>query len=252
VTAGAGAPRAELAYHRPAMALGSRTTRWIAAASLAANLAIAAVLGARWVARQRSEPPALPSRERARAELFHAFAGAVRRDVVMLGDSLTDRGEWWELLERPVANRGIAGDTIAGVAARLDDVVALAPRAVFVLIGVNDLLEGAAPEAMAERHARLIAELRRRLPRARIVVESLLPIREALVALDEPLASAAVVRANQLCRLGALSAGADWLDLTPVLADAAGELDARYSSDGLHLSAAGYRAWAAALRPYLP
>lgn len=231
-----------------AMLLDARRLRWIAAVSIACNLSALALFAMR---NHGSQPPALPSREQARADLFHAIA-AGHRDVVMLGDSLTDRGEWWELLERPVANRGIAADTIARLRARLDDVVALAPRVVFVLIGVNDLLEGATPEAMARDHAALLAELRRRLPAARIVVESLLPIRDEIVARDEPLTSAAVHRANELLARGAAAAGVDWVDVATHLADTSGELDVRYSSDGLHLTGAGYRAWAEALRRYLP
>lgn len=231
-----------------AMPLDARRLRWIAAVSIALNLAAVAVFAAR---HRGPRAPGLPSREQARADLFHALAGE-RRDVVMLGDSLTDRGEWSELLGRPVANRGIAADTIADVRARLDDVVALAPRTVFVLIGVNDLLNGATPEAMANDHAALVGELRRRLPQARIVVESLLPIRDEIVARDEPLASATVHEANQRLARAAAAAGVEWADVAVRLADASGELDARYSSDGLHLSGAGYRAWAEALRAYLP
>ena len=58
--------------------------------------------------------------------------------------------------------------------------------------------------------------------------------------------------ANALIQPGVTAAGAEWLDVYPALADATGQLDPRYSSDGLHLSPAGYRAWAARLRPYLP
>ena len=232
------------------MDLGPRWLRWIAALSLALNAAAAIVWAARHVHRRA---PAVASREQARAQLFHELAaGAIHRDVVVLGDSLTERGEWWELLDRPVANRGVANDTVADVRARIGDVVALEPRVVFVLIGVNDLLAGAAPEAVAAGHAALVAELRRQLPRARLVVESLLPIRDEIVARDEPLATATVRRANALLERGATAAGADWVDVAGRLADPTGELDPRYSSDGLHLSAAGYRAWAAALRPYLP
>jgi lysophospholipase L1-like esterase len=227
--------------------------RWIAGLSLALNAALAGLLGLRHL-RPPAPAPAPALRERARIDLFHALAAGpvTHRDVVMVGDSLTERGEWWELLERPVANRGVAGDTVEAVRARLDDVAALDPRIVFVLVGVNDLLSGASPEALAAGHAGLIAELRGRLPRARIVAESLLPIRDELVARDAELTSATVRRANELCRRGASAAGADWLDLHARLADPDGELDPRYSSDGLHLSGAGYRAWAAAVLPYLP
>src|SRR3954465_13997073 len=92
--------------------------RWLAAPSLALNL----VLVALWGARQLRPRPASGLRDRMRGDLFHALATAAvtHRDVVVVGDSLTERGEWWELLDRPVANRGVAGDTVAAVRARLD------------------------------------------------------------------------------------------------------------------------------------
>jgi lysophospholipase L1-like esterase len=233
------------------MAAGARTVRWIAALSLAVNAAVAAVYLARHLA---SPVPGRPSREVARAALFRELAtgAAAEREVVVLGDSLTERGEWAELLERPVANRGIAGDTVADVRARLDDIVALEPRVLFVLVGVNDLAAGAWPAVLAIQHAALATDLRRRLPRTRIIVESLLPIRDEIVARDGALTTAAVRRTNELVQRATAGSGAEWLDVHAVLADATGELDPRYASDGVHLSPAGYRAWAAALRPYLP
>lgn len=233
------------------MAAGTRTVRWIAALSLAVNAAFAAVYVSRHlVAPAHGRAP----RELARAALFRELAtgAAAERDVVVLGDSLTERGEWSELLEQPVANRGISGDTVADVWSRLDDIVALEPRVVFVLVGVNDLAAGASPAVLAMHHAALVMELRRRLPRTRIVVESLLPIRDELVAGDDRLTTAAVRRTNELLQRATAGAGADWLDVHAPLADATGALDPRYASDRVHLSPAGYRAWAAALRPYLP
>ena len=145
--------------------------RWVAAASLAVNLAFALVCVSRQIRRQ---VPDVPSRGQARAALFRELAAgpSAHRDVVVLGDSLTERGEWWELLDRPVANRGIAGDTVENVRARLDDIIALEPRVLFVLVGVNDLLAGASPELLASRHTQLVVELRRRMPRTRVVVSS--------------------------------------------------------------------------------
>lgn len=244
----------------PPSTQATRAIRWIAVVSLAINAALIATWAVRHL-RARGERP--PSRERARAELFQALAGAphqdmhpdmhrdMHQDIVALGDSLTDRGEWWELLGRPVANRGIAGDTVEAVRARVDDVVALAPRIVLLQVGINDLLAGAAPEALAERHAALLAELRRRLPRARIVAESLLPIRDDLVARDTALTTTTVQRANRLLQPAAAAAGAEWLDAYQPLADPTGQLDPRFSSDGLHLSARGYQAWARAIAAHL-
>ena len=233
------------------MSAGARTVRWIAALSLAVNAAVGAVYLARHLV---SPAHTRSSREQARGALFHELAtgSPAQRDVVVLGDSLTERAEWWELLERPVANRGVAGDTVADVRARLDDIVAIEPRVLFVLVGINDLAAGTPPDVLAMNHAGLVGELRWRLPHARIVVESLLPVRDQLVGRDDKLTTAAVRRSNQLLERAAAGAGTEWLDVNAALADATGELDPRYASDAVHLSPAGYRAWAAALAPFLP
>src|ERR1700722_10010799 len=70
--------------------------------------------------------------------------------LVFLGDSITqgwgdDMGGSFPGVK--VANRGISGDTSRGVLIRLkDDVLALHPSGVVILIGCNDLEEGADPE----------------------------------------------------------------------------------------------------------
>ena len=79
-----------------------------------------------------------------------AWARQVEQDqhaVVFLGDSITQG--WGDGLGAAfpgmkVANRGISGDTTRGVLIRLEeDVLALDPAAVVLLIGTNDLEEGA-------------------------------------------------------------------------------------------------------------
>jgi hypothetical protein len=89
-------------------------------------------------------------------ERRQSFAQTVRRDrgaVVFLGDSIThgwgdDLGGNFPTLKG--ANRGIGGDTSRGVLVRLrEDVLVLRPRAVVLLIGTNDIEQGAAPETIA-------------------------------------------------------------------------------------------------------
>src|ERR671918_2340509 len=76
-----------------------------------------------------------------------------QKAVVFLGDSITQG--WGGGLGAAfpgvkVANRGISGDTTRGVLIRLrEDVLALDPAAVVILIGTNDLDEGATPETIA-------------------------------------------------------------------------------------------------------
>jgi len=83
---------------------------------------------------------------------FHSVE-ADQEAIVFFGDSITQG--WSELLEPSfpglkVANRGISGDTTRGMLIRLDeDVIALNPSAVVMLMGTNDLAENATPEQIA-------------------------------------------------------------------------------------------------------
>ena len=58
----------------------------------------------------------------------------------MLGDSLTEWGNWHELVpEFRIINPGIGGDTSSGVLDRLQEVIGRRPKVVFVMIGTNDI-----------------------------------------------------------------------------------------------------------------
>src|SRR5262249_30423801 len=99
-------------------------------------------------------------------------------DIVMLGDSLTHFGEWGELLDRPrVANRGVGMDTTRDVLDRIDAVTALRPRVLFLMIGINDLLDGSRAPDVAARTEHIVAAIHATSPSTRIVIESVLPVR---------------------------------------------------------------------------
>ena len=85
-----------------------------------------------------------------RATLFESLP-ASEDDIVMLGNSITDGGEWAELLgDAHVKNRGISGDTTDGVLERLGTITRGRPAKVFLLIGINDFSKG----VPARRHRR--------------------------------------------------------------------------------------------------
>lgn len=179
---------------------------------------------------------------------MHALTPLAAGDVVLLGDSLTEWGDWVALLGDPrVRNRGIAGDTVDGVQRRLDPILAARPRLIVLMIGINDLLGGAEPQAVLAGQRALIARIRVEAPATRLVVASLLPVEPHAVGVRHN-PRVAVVNAG-LAPL-AREAGAEWLDLWPAMGGDAG-LDRRYTYDGLHLNGDGYAVWAGALKPVL-
>src|SRR5712671_5615183 len=98
-----------------------------------------------------------------RRSAWHQRAQQDQKAVVFLGDSITqgwgdDMGGSFPGVK--LANRGISGDTTRGVLIRLqDDVLALHPSAIVLLIGTNDLEEGADPETIAANLQLILARL---------------------------------------------------------------------------------------------
>ena len=176
-----------------------------------------------------------------------------KKDIVMLGNSLTDGCEFHELLgNRHVKNRGIVGDIIQGLIDRIDPIVQGQPRKLFIMCGVNDISHDVSADSIARAMERLILIVKQGSPRTKIYLQSLLPfnndVREwkLLKGRDH-----IVVQANQLLEQVARRHGVTWINLYPLFADDQGRLRADLTNDGLHLMGKGYLIWRDALAPHL-
>ena len=181
-------------------------------------------------------------------------AWAARREqdrgaVVFLGDSITQGWGGGLAAAFPgmkVANRGISGDTTRGVLIRLqDDVLALDPAAVVLLIGTNDLDEGATPEIIAGNLTLMLAAMKRHNPRMPIVLCLVFPSSESMRRPAEK------IKAVNALYLAAVKNDPQVipLDTWTLFADPNGNAIAAEFPDLLHPNEAGYAKWAAALRP---
>jgi len=166
--------------------------------------------------------------------------------IVMLGDSLTEAAPWGDLTGcRPIANRGIGGDTTARVLGRLEEVLNMQPRAVFLMVGVNDISLRVPSESTAKTMAAILDRLNGTA--AQIFVQYVLPItasygkkrmNDEISALNTTIATLVAGRPNTTP-----------IDLRPLVAGADGYLREEFSWDGLHLSARGYEVWRDAIAP---
>ena len=169
--------------------------------------------------------------------------------VVFLGDSITQG--WGGGLGAAfpgvkVANRGISGDTTRGVLLRLeDDVLVLDPAVVVLLIGTNDLEEGATPETVAGNVRLILAALKQHNPRMPVILCQVMPSSEST---RRP---ADQIRALNALYLAAVKNDPQVipLDTWLLFADANGDASPAEFPDLLHPNEVGYAKWAAALRP---
>ena len=164
-------------------------------------------------------------------------------EIVMLGDSLTERHDWAGSLNVPhiIRNRGISGDTSDGVLVRLKEIIASRPNAVFVLIGTNDLWSNNTAKTTAMNVEKIILTLRANNPQLPIFLQTVFPLRSD-PARNEKVQSINV-RLVDLARTNSVTI----VDTYSLMVDERGLLKSLYTDDGVHLTPAGYKAWVSLL-----
>lgn len=172
-------------------------------------------------------------------------------DIVFLGNSITDGGEFAELFGMPnIKNRGIRSDVITGVEKRLGQVTSGRPAKIFLLIGINDVSHNLTVDQLAERYERLVKKIREQTPDTKLYIQSVMPINNDYKRYRNLTGREKVIPAlNARLRGIASKNGAEYVDLWPALKTKDGKLNPKYTNDGLHLNGSGYRAWARTIEP---
>lgn len=166
-------------------------------------------------------------------------------DIVFLGDSLTDGGEFSELFGMEcIKNRGIRSDDIPGVEKRLDPILSGNPKKIFLLIGINDISHGTSVNKLAQQYEKLVKKIAAQSPGTKLYLQSVLPVNNFFKRYKSLQGKeTAITELNERIKSIARSYGATWVDLRPALADESGNLKIEYTNDGLHLNGQGYQAW---------
>ncbi len=175
-----------------------------------------------------------------------------RGEILLIGDSITDGGEWSELFNnRKVKNRGISGDVTQGVLDRLEEITEGRPRKVFLMIGVNDLARGMPAEKITENILLIVERIRRASPKTKIYMQSILPVNDEFTRFSNHVDKGEEIKAiNQNLQEGA-GVQYKYIDLYNDFATPEGKLNPEYTNDGLHLTGAGYLKWKDIIQKYI-
>lgn len=162
-------------------------------------------------------------------------------DIVFLGDSITDEGEWADWFpDWPIRNRGISADTTTGVLRRLDSILEGTPAKLFLMIGHNDLaVQGKPPERVLQHYRQILQQIRERTPHTQVYVQSVLPVALRPQAVELNLK---IRQVNQSLERLAAQFGYPYVDLHAVFLDG-NQLNLAYTTDGIHLNGDGYALW---------
>ena len=159
---------------------------------------------------------------------------------VIVGDSLTmwfppdklSKNNLW-------LNQGISGENTTQILRRLKykDFGQTKPDRIYVMAGINDLRQGAADQTILNNHRQIMRQLHKDYPQAEIIVQSILPTRFASIP-DRRLRYL-----NQQLEMITAQEGVSFLDIYDVFLNQEGQLRRELTTDGIHLSMAGYEAW---------
>ena len=172
------------------------------------------------------------------------------KEIVFLGDSITDRCEWFELFSNPnVRNRGLSGDKTDGVLDRLSEVTESKPAKIFIMIGVNDIRHNVSDSTIAENYVKIINRTKLESPNSKIYIQSVLPVNNDIGT--PKTTNEKVNELNNILKEIASHFGIPFIDINTKLQNGDGQLDAKYSEDGLHINGNAYLVWKSVIEEFV-
>ena len=198
-----------------------------------------------------------------RVAQFEQEAPIVEEDIVLLGDSLTEGGDWSKYFPKTEAklnkkggairNRGIVGDTAEGIYDRLDQIIPGKPYKLFFLCGANDVSHDLSADTIVARIEKVLVKIMEECPKTKIYLQSMLPFNESFKRykkLDGKTYMVALVneRLEQLAKRLKIK----YINIHPLFLEEGTEsMNPEITADGLHLKKEGYEIWSNAIGKYV-
>jgi lysophospholipase L1-like esterase len=167
--------------------------------------------------------------------------------TVLIGDSITEIFNDRELLAQytqetgiAVYNRGISGDTTDRLIERLEDnLFNIKPRNVVLLIGTNDFGLKADLDYVYNNIKFIVETILERCPDVNLILEAVLPV-GGKIQNPKRRYNKKTLKLNEKLKLLAQTKNIAYFDITDKISDKHGNLDSKYTYDGLHPNVYGF------------
>ena len=178
-----------------------------------------------------------------------------KKEIVMIGNSLTENGGDWSLRlhKKQVRNRGVIGDDAQGIYDRLDEITAAKPKKIFIMVGINDLSHDLSVDSILCQITKVIDKIRQDTPKTKLYIQSILPINESFGRYKKLEGKSDLIPVINLgLELLASSRKAHFINLFSLFTEEDTHLLRKeLTNDGLHLNEMGYEIWSKALKKHL-
>lgn len=181
-----------------------------------------------------------------------------KENIVFLGDSITD---FYDLdkyfYDYNVVNSGISGNNTLDILNNMEErVYRYNPTKVVLLIGTNDLLRDTSNEEIAKNIEKIIIEIKKNRPLAKIYLESIYPVNDTSNSkinhsMVHNRKNKDIGEINEMIKKIAKKEKITYIDMYSILEDSEGNIKTEYTKEGLHMSDNGYKVITKTLKEYL-
>lgn len=185
-----------------------------------------------------------PNEPKPRNTIFQTFTPQVT--VVMIGDSITEGGEWSDIFpQTKIANRGIGGDKTDDILRRMEPIFSVNAKKAFVMIGINDIYNWQTIDTIFNNYIDIVRQLKSK--GTDVYIQSTLECSKNKCGdkLEK------VRELNKKLKAYAAEQKITYININDGLTTEEDGLLGQYSLDGVHLLGSGYLKWSKTLSPYI-
>lgn len=167
-----------------------------------------------------------------------------KADIVMLGNSITARADWSELLDRnDIVNRGIDSDVTEGYLNRMGSIYSVCPKICFIMGGVNDIARKIPLESTVRNMVQICISLKEHqiIP----VLQSVLYVADTYPEYEKM--NVKIHKMNLELERVASEIDIRFVDLNQDLSSEKVLMTEYVLGDGIHLNGSGYAKWGTVL-----
>ena len=188
-----------------------------------------------------------------RDELFKVFPKS-KNSIIFIGNSLTQNFEFAELFQNlSIKNRGIIGDYTSTLYNRLEPIIEEKPEKIFIEIGINDLGINLPNDSLVNNYIKIIDKLQSKTPNSKIYIQSIFPVKndsQYLKSITNPEVNKNVVLVNKELKSICEKKKMTYIDIYSSF-ELEGQMNPKYSIDGVHLNGTGYLLWRDKLKSFI-
>lgn len=182
-------------------------------------------------------------------DMFDNSYSSTQAEIVMLGDSITHGVNWNELMDKNViVNRGIGGDITKGFLNRMENIIEINPKKVFLMGGLNDINRNIPISKIYRNYINIIEKLKEN--HITPLIQSTLYTAKSKANTREVYLNKKIKILNEKLQNYAAEKNIEFIDLNKHLSENE-TLKNKYTLDGYHLNAQGYSLWRDELKGYM-